>query len=344
MTRIAVGSEKGAYLLEDSHGAWHVKGPLFPGWKVTAFGRAPDGTHLAAVASNWFGIGIHRSADFEDWEQIDHPPAWPEGQDRAMEKIWTFHTDGDTVWAGVAQAGLFGSSDHGLTWSPVRALNEHSTRPDWEPGAGGLCTHRILTSDTSRWVAISAVGVFRTDDDGETWQPKNAGVPPAGGPEDAPRPEVGFCVHCIVNDPDDPSRIWRQDHRGVFRTTDGGDSWERIEEGLPARFGFVMWRDNTSGRLFTVPMEADTNRVPVDGRLRAYASDDDGSSWRVAGTGWSEAPQFTGVLRGAHDGDHRGTFCFGTTGGKLWLTRDNGGSWQELPPSFPRIEAVKVLS
>ena len=80
-----------------------------------------------------------------------------------------------------------------------------------------------------------------------------------------------------------------------------------------------------------------------DGRLRAYRFDDDGNPWQVAGTGWPDAPQFTSVLRGAFDGDNQGSFCLGTTGGKLWLTRDNGDLWQELSPAFPRIGAVRMI-
>lgn len=342
--RIAVGSEKGAYLLEEKGDSWDVSGPMFPGWKISAFGSAPDGSHLAAVGSNWFGVGVHGSADFENWEPMGEPPAWPEGSERKMEQIWTFHTDGDRVWAGVADAGLFVSDDGGASWSPVDGLNEHRTRDEWHPGAGGLCAHRVMVDGATQWIAMSAVGVFRSDDGGETWDPKNDGVDPVGLPEDAPRPEVGFCVHCVAHDPNDPRRIWRQDHTGVYRTEDGGEKWKRIESGLPANFGFVMWRDAASGRLFTIPLASDDNRVPVDGSLRVYRSDDDGDSWAVSGSGWNEAPQFTGVLRGAFDGDNEGTFCFGTTGGKLWLTRDNGGGWQELGPAFPRIGAVRLLA
>jgi photosystem II stability/assembly factor-like uncharacterized protein len=344
MVKIAVGTEKGAYLLEDGSGDWSVSGPLFPGWKVTAFGAAPDGTHLAAVGSNWFGVGVHRSEDFDTWHQIDQPPSWSEEGDRKMEQVWTFHTADDTVWAGVAHAGLFTSEDQGLTWQPVDGLNEHRTRDAWEPGLGGLCAHRVKVDGRTQWVAISAVGVFRSNDDGKTWEPKNDGVAAVGLPEDAERPEVGYCVHCIAHDPANPHRIWRQDHSGVYRTVDGGDNWERIENGLPAAFGFVMWRDDGSGRLFTVPLEADSNRVPVDGELRVYRSDDDGDSWEIAGTGWGSAPQFTGVLRGAFDGDDNGSFCLGTTGGRLWLTRDNGESWDELPPTFPRIGAIRLVA
>ena len=341
--RIAVGTEKGAYVLEKAGGAWGVSGPMFPGWKVSTFGTASDGTHLAAVGSNWFGVGIHRSDDFAKWEQTESPPAWPEETGRKMDQVWTLHTNGDKIWAGVAEAGLFTSGDDGVSWSPVPGLNEHRTREGWQPGFGGLCAHRVRVEGDRQWVAISAVGVFRSDDAGATWNPKNDGVDPVGLPEDAPRPEVGYCVHCVAHDPDDPARIWRQDHMGVYRTVDGGDNWERIENGLPANFGFVMWRDDSSSRLFTIPLEADANRVPVDGALRVYRSDDGGDTWAESGAGWTTSPQFTGVLRGAFDGDNEGTFCFGTTGGKLWLTTDNGERWDELSPAFPRIGALSLV-
>lgn len=343
MMRIAVGTEKGGYLLTESGSSWVVEGPMFPGWRVTAFGQTPGGAHLAAVGSNWFGVGIHQSENLTDWAPTATPPAWPEESGRKMEEIWTFHDDGDRIMAGVAQAGLFTSDDDGATWAPVDGLNEHRTRTDWHPGFGGLCAHRILTGAGRIWVGISAVGVFRSDDGGVTWSSKNDGVPPVDTAEGASRPEVGYCIHGLAQDATDPNRIWRQDHRGVFRTSDGGDNWEQIENGLPAGFGFVMWRNPSSGRLITIPLHSDENRVPVGGELRVFASDDDGDSWTVAGTGWPHAPQFTGVLRRAFDGDDQGTFCFGTTGGKLWLTRDAGASWAELAPSFPRIAAIRLI-
>ena len=76
------------------------------------------------------------------------------------------------------------------------------------PGAGGLCCHALLfdQNDPERmWCGISAVGVFRTDDGGATWTPKNQGVPAAL--EDKRHKGIGTCVHGLAQDPDDPGRI-----------------------------------------------------------------------------------------------------------------------------------------
>jgi hypothetical protein len=337
--KIAVGTEKGGYLIDPESRL--VTGPLFPGWKVTAFGQTPSGDYLAGVGSNWFGASIHRSPDLENWSQIENGPTY--GDERALSQIWVFHNIGKRIYAGVAEAGLFASDDDGETWQAIKGLNEQPTRSEWMPGAGGLCAHRLLSADDTIWVGISAVGVFRSDDAGVTWQLKNDGVPPAGQPEGVPRPEIGYCVHNLDHDPSRPNRLWRQDHMGVFRSSDGGDTWERIETGLPAGFGFVMRRDHASERLFVVPLHSDENRVPVDGRFRAYMSDDDGESWTVSGSGWDAAPSFTSVLRGAVATDGEGTVALGTTSGQVWITRDAGDRWLQLEPVFPRIGAVALL-
>lgn len=338
--RVLIGAEKGAYLadLDTSD----VRGPMFPGWRATSFGRAPGGDYLTAVASNWFGAAIHRSPDLENWTQIESGPSY--GDEPELSQIWTFHNRNGRIYAGVAEAGLFYSDDDAATWAPIDSLNHHRTRSEWQPGLGGLCAHRILTAEERIWVAISAVGVFRSDDGGDTWNLKDDGVSAAGAPEDMPRPEVGYCVHNLDHDPENPDRLWRQDHTGVFRSVDGGDSWERAETGLPAGFGFVMRRDHISGRLFCVPLHSDGNRVPVEGRFAAYMSDDDGDSWRISGKGWPEDPIFTNVLRGAVAADGEGTVVFGTTGGVVWVTRDAGDSWDRLGSAFPRIGAVSIVA
>ncbi|MFQ5452977.1 MAG: exo-alpha-sialidase, partial [Candidatus Zixiibacteriota bacterium] len=90
-------------------------------------------------------------------------------QAQHVTEIWRFAACDGTWYAGVAEAGLFCSTDRGDTWDPVPGLNDHPTRRAWQPGAGGLCAHAILADprDPRRlWCGISAVGVFRSEDGG----------------------------------------------------------------------------------------------------------------------------------------------------------------------------------
>lgn len=332
---LGVGTEKGGFVLRREAGRWQPAGPLFPGWKVTAFGSTPGGDHLAAVASNWFGAALHRSPDLAAWEQVEGP-THQEG--RSLQQVWTLTRHGDEVLAGVAEAGVF-AADPAWSWRPLDALNRFPGWESWSPGLGGLAAHRILTDGRDRiWVAISAAGVFRSDDGGATFTRADAGIAPVV--EELPD---GFCVHGLAHDPGRPDLIWRQDHSGVYRSEDGGGRWDRIEEGLPARFGFVMLRDHASGSLFVVPLEADASRIPVEGRFRAYRSTDGGESWHASGRGWPEAPTYDSVLRGAAAGDGDGGIFLGTTGGRVWVSEDAGDRWEALPFTFPRILTVAVL-
>ena len=157
---------------------------MLKGWEVNTFGQAPDGTWLATTGSSWYGAAVHRSEDLTNWMQMVDGPSY-EGapDDRKLERIWTLAVAGDVLYAGVAEAGLFRSETGGASWEPVTGFNEHRTRSGWQPGFGGLAAHRILIdpADHSRmWVGASAVGVFRTEDGGDSWDLFNDGVETAG--------------------------------------------------------------------------------------------------------------------------------------------------------------------
>ncbi len=96
-------------------------------------------------------------------------------------------------------AALFKSEDDGKNWLEVAGLSSHQTRDQWQPGLGGLCLHSIMLDPTNlerAWVVISAVGVFRTNDGGGSWQTQNQGVR-ADFLLD-PFPEFGQCPHKVL--------------------------------------------------------------------------------------------------------------------------------------------------
>jgi photosystem II stability/assembly factor-like uncharacterized protein len=185
--------------------------------------------------------------------------------------------------------------------------------------------------------------VFRSDDGGNSFSRHDRGVPAVGDPDTDPESvEPGRCVHGLASDPQEPDRIWRQDHSGVYRSNDGAETWERIEEGLPAAFGFPIGRNHATGSLFVAPLAADENRIPVDGRLAVYRSQDDGKSWHQSGRGWPEGGQFNGVLRNAMAVDSQGGIAIGTTGGSIFVSDDDGDNWNQISISLPRILAVET--
>jgi photosystem II stability/assembly factor-like uncharacterized protein len=346
---LLAGTDRAAFLYRSDAGrkSWTLEGPLFKGWKVTASARDPRGTYYAATASQVYGPALHRSDDLVEWRQIENGPAWPRERGRKLNQVWTIVPAGDRLYAGVDEAGLFVSEDHGERWSSVESLNEHPTRGAWFPGAGGLCLHAVLVDPANPdrlWAGISAVGVFRSDDGGRTWHPKNRGVKLVI--EDKQHKDIGYCVHGLVADPANPDVLYRREHTGMFRSRDGGESWERIENGLASWFGFPIAIHRPSKALFVIPLESDEYRTPVDGRLRVYRSRDGGDSWQALERGLPQEHAYMGVLRGALAADElspAGVY-FGTTAGTVYASADGGDSWRQLPGILPRVLSVSAFA
>jgi hypothetical protein len=343
---IAVGTDKGLFLVSRSSSDWEVGEPQFLGWRVTAFEALTSGTYLAGTGSGWFGPAVHRSVDAKDWNQVTPGPRFGSGDGADLTQIWRFHETPDALYLGVAEAGLFRSDDDGETWSHVDGLRGHESSGSWMPGAGGLCAHSILhhpTDPDRMWVGVSAVGVFRSDDAGASWTLKNDGVQVTGPPEEGVGHDIGYCVHALVLDPDDPDVLYRQDHRGLYVSRDGAETWQDANGGVPSRFGFPLVMDNSTRHLFAVPQTSDEHRVPVDGRLRVYRSADGTETWHDASNGLPASPAYAGVLRTAMSADHQGLVAFGTTSGELYVSEDSGDSWSAVDVTLPRIFCVTAV-
>ena len=180
--KILVGTIKGAFVLrsKEDRDDWSIDGPYLKGWKVTAARRGLDGDYLLGTASFVYGPAVQRSQNLVDWKPAEASPHYTEESGFKLEQIWTFGRAGDRLLAGVDQAGMFESEDGGNSWRLVEGLSGHETREKWFPGFGGLCLHSILSDPANParlWCGISAVGVFRSDDGGASWTPKNEGVP-----------------------------------------------------------------------------------------------------------------------------------------------------------------------
>src|SRR5712691_11723154 len=229
--KVLVGTRKGLFFLtsDDARRDWQVEGPALTGWEIMHAACDPRDGALYACSTNFVYPGtVHKSTDGgETWERSEQV-GLPEDSGLKLEKLWHVrpgHADRpNELWLGGTPGVPFRSQDAGQTFEPVKGVLEHPTRDRWQPGAGGMCCHSIQLdpTDPNRMeIAISAAGAFRTDDGGETWTPINAGVAADFMPDD-PYPEVGQCVHKLLQHPVRPERLWQQNHCGVSRSADSG--------------------------------------------------------------------------------------------------------------------------
>ena len=348
---LLVGTAKGLFrFTRDAAGArWHIDGPQLAGYSVLHTMATPAGKLFAATSHKVWGAHIYVSDDRgASWTSLEAVPEHPAASGRgATRAIWYLATAGDTLFAGIDPAGLFRSDDAGRSWQPVAGLNEHPTRRTWEPSKGCFAVHSIYVDaqrPANMVVAVSAGGVYRSEDGGETWQPANAGVRAENLPERFP--ETGHNVHRVVMHPAVPERLYRQCYNGTYRSDDGGRSWTEITDGLPSDFGYGIVVDpNDPDKVFQIPESSSHLRAPVDGKLRVYRSRDGGRSWESASAGLPAENVYVTVLREAMAIDARepcGVY-FGTSGGQVFASRDAGESWRVIGNYLPRVLSVKAV-
>jgi photosystem II stability/assembly factor-like uncharacterized protein len=304
---------------------------------------------LAAVSNPFYGPKIWIADDpAGDWEQAEGV-ALPAGGDAALERIWVIvpgEADG-LLYAGGDPGVLFESRDGGASWELNRGLWEHPSRPKWQPGGGGLCLHSISTwpGEPDRLaVAVSAAGVWLTDDGGATWRRGNAGLMPRYLPDDTPEDEIGLCIHRLHRAATRPERMFLQFHGGVYRSDDAGASWTDIAAGLPSDFGFPLALDPADpDSAYVIPLTADTDRVTPDGQVRVYETRDAGASWTPRGNGLPPEHAYLTVLREAFDRTGDGAaleLYFGATSGAVFGSPDAGASWSAVASNLPPVYSV----
>src|ERR1700674_767365 len=354
--RVLVGTRKGAFVFTSDarRRSWKHDGPHFAGQSVYHFlGDARDGRPalFAAVSSNWFGSDIHRSYDQgRKWQPTRGGLRFAEDSGLSTKCVWHIRPgrqeEPGVVYAGVDPAGLFKSADGGESWSEVPGLNRHPTRSRWTPGAGGLIVHTVLLDPENAqrmYVGISAAGVFRSDDGGVTWQPRNRNTRADFLPEKLP--ELGQCVHKLVMAPGMPDKLYQQNHCGVYRTENGGDDWKDIARGLPSRFGFpIVVHPHEANTIWVIPMVGAEMRAFPGGEPAVYRSTDGGRHWRKQGRGLPSRNAHLLVLREAFAPDQHDPagLYFGTETGQLFYSSNEGQEWHLLADFLPPILSVET--
>jgi hypothetical protein len=354
-TVLAIGTRKGLWLASsDDRRTWSLDGPHFPMQEVAAVAfdtrRSPARLLVGVMSWHW-GPTLAWSDDVgATWHETENAAiAFPEDTGTALGRIWQIQPGPDdapgVVWAGCEPTSLWRSDDGGETFALVRGLWDHPHRPDWHPGFGGAAVHTILPEVGSDrvTVAMSTGGVYVSQDGATEWTPHNRGITVSFAPDEAP--EYGQCVHKVARDASDPRRLYAQNHGGVFRSDDGGEQWVSIAAGLPSDFGFfVLASPRTPGTAWVMPLEADTKRFPVEGRMRVHRTRNAGATWTEHGPGLPDG-SWTVVLRDAacvDAADPTGVYV-GTRDGSVYASADEGETWSSIAEHLPDVLSLRAV-
>jgi photosystem II stability/assembly factor-like uncharacterized protein len=170
-------------------------------------------------------------------------------------------------------------------------------------GAGGV---RLIYAGTEG-------GVFKSEDRGITWIPRNDGLD-------------NRLVRALAVDPDDPKVLYAGSWNGqVHASEDGGSSWEQRSAGLPAA-------------------EIRALAVHTHDPRKLYAGTPAGVfTTNNAGRDWHPAGQFTGTLQClAMEAEQPNILYVGTAGHGIYKSFDSGASWIRLRTEFTDVSSLLI--
>lgn len=357
--RIRVATRKGLFTVTRRNGRWTIGEPAFLGDPVTmVLDDTRDHTLYAALNLGHFGVKLKRSRDDgKSWEELTAPsyPPQPEGATGSPWKlvlIWSLEAGGDdrpgTLWAGTIPGGLFRSTDRGESWELVRSLWDRPERTEWLGGGydyPGI--HSILIDPRAHeriTLGVSCGGVWRSEDHAQTWQLGHGMRAPFMPPGQQDNPNIQD-PHRVVRCRAQPSSLWAQHHGGIYRSLDSGASWSEITDVPLSSFGFaVAVHPREPDTAWFVPAIKDERRVPVDARLAVTRTRNGGRTFDVLREGLPQDGCYDLVYRHGLDVDAEGVrLAMGSTTGGLWVSENQGDSWQCVSAHLPPVYAVRFV-
>ncbi|HWQ52637.1 MAG TPA: hypothetical protein VN442_03060 [Bryobacteraceae bacterium] len=366
---LLIGTRKGAFQLQAdaARETWAIHGPAMLGNIINHVVQDPRDrrTVLMAAKTGHLGPTVFRSSDCgRTWKEAARPPAFPKASDgetaEVVDHVFSLapgHASEPGVWyAGTSPQALFRSEDGGDTWESLAGFNNHPQRRAWigdpaDAPPDGARLHSILIDPRDpahMYIGMSLGGVFESTTTGADWMPLNRGC--AADYIPTPEPEYGHDPHCVRLHPRQPDRLYQQNHCGIYRMDRADGKWVRIGDNMPREVGDIGFpmvvhpRDPETAWVF--PMDGTTvwPRTSPDGKPAVYATRDGGSSWRRQDRGLPPEQGWFTVFRQAMTADSADPagLYFGTTGGDVWASRDEGENWTCAARYLPRILSIEV--
>jgi len=317
-----LATQTGLAICQRDNDGWRVADRVLRDYHVTSV-IAREGVILAGTTS-----GIQRSDDNgQNWRALNN------GLTAPHVRWLAYHPDiSDLELAGTEPANLFVSRDGGEHWKArpeVAALrDQHGWMLPYSPEAG--CVRGFTFHGQRIYAAVEVGGVLRSDDGGETWVlvAGSDGNPDLSGP---PEPYVYPDIHDLVVHPSDPDLVVAATGNGLYRSADGGATWEHLYD----CYCRALWLDPARPEHVIF---GPADQVGAVGRIEE--SHDSGKSWHLASNGLEVPWRRTMPERMRQIGDELYTVL---ADGRLLVAPLATLDWQFILEDAGRVTAITTM-
>ena len=307
---------------------------------IVSIALHPTNSNILYVATN---DAVYKSRDGgKSWEKF---PSF------SARRVTTVAIDPQlpaTVYAGTMGDAVYKSPDGGQHWLPhnvglkehVSFVNQFVFHPalservyaattvgafyskdagrEWEERMNGMKEVHIVTAiainpkDPSVLYGGTTGGIYRSDDGAMTWKKMNNGLIP----ESELMASMALGVNAIEIDHVNPHVVYAGTTKGLYRTTNRGESWDRIGQSIPQPFISSI-----------VLHPSDPSVIYVGGPGGVWKSGDGGKTWTAKNEGLASL----NIRALAMEPNNLTSLYAGTNGSGLYRTTDAGGTWTAVP-------------
>ncbi len=246
---------------------WHVvaaHGAVYAGADPAGLFRSDDG------GVTWTHVqGLRQHPTSPDWQ--------PGNGGLCLHTIVPHPRDPARMWVAISAVGTFSTADGGQTWQPRNRGVRADYLPDRYPEVG-QCVHKLVMAPSNPALLYQQnhCGVYRSQDGGEHWEEISRGLPSDFGFPIAVHPRDPQTIYVIPLDAE-RGRVMPEGKAAVWRSRNGGATWQRQATGLPQERAFLSVLREAMAMDTCEP--AGVYFGTSTGQL--FASRDEGATWEL---------------------------------------------------------------